>query len=234
MIINYKSFYNDLSNKTVYWLPMDTEERYTENLKNNYHKLKKYGWLDKPIEYTFNSHGFRCAEFKQEPNIVFIGCSLTIGIGIHAANRWTDIVANHLNLTCYNLGIGGSSSDTAFRMLSGWIDKLNPSIVVFKRPPGTRFELVFQDKIYNLTIHSDYNKFINYFIMYYAKDGINAELNYQKNLLAIKSICNDRNIKLFVDNDISMTGEYIDYARDLAHPGIIHNLNYARFILNNL
>ena len=53
MTINYNSFYSDTSlggrdpvaNKTVKWLPMDTEELYKKNLINQYDKLKKYNSL---------------------------------------------------------------------------------------------------------------------------------------------------------------------------------------------
>jgi hypothetical protein len=120
---------------------MDTEQLYHKNLRDNYEELEKYGWIDRTILYKFNSLGFRCEEFTDDPSIMFLGCSHTQGIGLPIESIWPTIVSNELNLKCVNLGQAGCSSDTAFRLLHGYIDKINPKIVVYMDPPGMRFEL---------------------------------------------------------------------------------------------
>lgn len=225
-MINFNSYYKPLANTTVYWLPMDTEELYLSNLEKKFSLLEKNNWINKIIEYKFNSYGFRSEEFTSEPGIMFLGCSLTIGIGIPTEHRWTDIVSNNLKLKCYNLGIGGGSNDAAFRMCAGYIDKINPKIVIHRIPPGIRIESVTDNEIDNITINSNnFNQLTNR----YAMQDQNDQLNRMKNLLAIENLCIKRNIK-FIILDESVKVPYIDYARDLCHPGIKYNFNYAQLV----
>ena len=139
---NYTSVHSSLANQTVYWLPMDTEERYNENLKKNSEQLAKFNWIGKSFTYEFNSLGFRCDEFNQDPSIVFLGPSSTLGTGLPLTMAYPHIVSEHLNLRCVNLGQRGGSADTAFRLLHGYIDKINPKIVVHMDQSGTRFEIL--------------------------------------------------------------------------------------------
>lgn len=227
MNINFNSYYLGNANKTFFWLPMDTLELYQKNLVDNFDLLKTNDWINKEIQYRFNSFGFRCDEFTQDKNILFLGCSFTIGIGIPAETRWTDIVAKHLNLKCYNLGIGGSSSDTAFRLGLKWIDILNPSIVIFRKPYGIRLEIISSKEINMLNIiSSDYQDFFKK----YAFDDMNHDLNSIKNELALKYLCQVKNIKIIVVDDTNRFPVY-DLARDLAHSGIKTNQSYADYML---
>lgn len=68
--------------------------------------LEKNNWINNSFTYSFNRDGFRCKEFTDGPNIMFLGCSLTVGIGIPESTRWTDIVADKLNLRCANIESG--------------------------------------------------------------------------------------------------------------------------------
>ena len=142
MKINYDSCYIDnfnagsLANRTVKWLPQDTEELYLENLKSNQLALERNGWIDTEITYKFNSFAFRCEEFTNDPSILFLGCSHTVGVGLPVEHTWPTIVANKLNLKCYNLGQGGGSADTAYRLGSHWIPKILPNIVVLLISPA--------------------------------------------------------------------------------------------------
>jgi len=233
MELNFKSNYDHFSNQTLNWLPMDTEELYKNNLKNNYDMLKNNGWITNSVHYKFNSCGFRCEQFDNYPNILFIGCSLTLGIGINSQDRWTDLVSKELELKCYNLGIGGGSSDTAYRLLLGWIFKLNPTMVIFRVPPGIRLELVNQKEILNLqNVKKSLirNFFLDNYIRYYSVDDMNNQLNYLKNLMAMKYLCIQQKVK-FIETKTALE-DFYDYARDLAHPGIISNQKYAENVLS--
>lgn len=233
--MNFKSTYIHLAGKTLHWLTTDTEEQYKENLKRRYDDLEKFNWIDKTIHYTFNSQGFRCEEFEDYPNVMCVGCSLTLGTGIPEEQTWAQIVSRSLGLKCYNLGIGGGSCDTAFRLTYGWIDKLNPKILIFRRPPGARFELVTDTKIDHYFI-SLKNKFQNFLFEWAAQDNNNTELNFLKNSLAIQQLCQERNIKcVIIDHDESLINfNHYDLARDLIHPGIKSNQIMAEKILETI
>jgi hypothetical protein len=222
--MNYNSVYKCYSGKTLYWLPSDKEEWYQFNISNNYQKLQDYNWINANITYQFNSLGFRSEEFI-EKGIMFLGCSHTCGIGLPMNNIWTSIVAKELQLPQCNFGQGGTSSDTAFRMCLGYIEKIKPKIVIYCEPPGTRFEIVNDDKIFSVTIDNDSLKVFNT----WSKDDNNIFFSLRKNYYAIKWLCHERDIK-FVHHIAKF--DYVDLARDLIHPGIQSNVHFARQVLN--
>jgi hypothetical protein len=232
---NYNSTYyhKDLANKSVDWLPMDTKQLYEKNLKENYQLLKVNNWIDKSFTYKFNSHGFRCEEFTDEPSIMFIGCSNTIGIGLPIETIWPELVSKELNMHCVNLGIGGGSPDTAFRICHGWLDIVKPEIVIFTEPPGTRIELVNANEINNILMNNiEHCSFLKDWII----DDNNVYFNRLKNKLAIENLCINRNIKyLYFDSKtFYRTHSNRDYARDLTHSGVNSHKLFSEFVLSKI
>jgi hypothetical protein len=229
MNIGLNPQYEKYANQELNWLPMDTESLYNENLKNKYNLLQKYNWINNPFTYKFNSSGFRSDEFDEsEPSIVFLGCSITVGIGIPYKTTWSKIVSNKLNLKCYNLGVGGSSNDTAFRHAYTWLGKLKPSICVFCQTFNDRMEIwKGTDVVFNVAETHPY-----FYLSTWQSNPLNKTLLAEKNLLAIKQICNQYNIK-FVHADVQDI-ELDASARDLAHPGIESNLEFSKLILSKI
>lgn len=230
--LNHDSLYKKLAGKTVKWLPSDTDRQYRYNLEKNYDQLKINGWVDHPgFTYSFNKYGFRCSDFSDEPTAMFLGCSNTLGTGIPENDRWSDIVANTLNLKCANLGIGGSSLDTAFRLCHGWLDKINPKIVILRRPPGIRFELVTAVNQQHFAAWPGPNDSL---YKLWAQDNNNAEFNAIKNISAIEYMCFLRKIK-FVDlKSFYKSLPSPDLGRDLIHPGIKCNKLFAEKALSSI
>ena len=237
MELNYNSYYKDHAGKTINWLPMDTEDLYKQNLKNRYTDLQQYNWIDQQFTYSFNSHGFRCSEFGNTPTVMFLGCSLTCGIGLPQDTIWPELVSKQLGMQCANLGIGAGSSDTAFRLCLGWIDQINPKILVFAPPPGHRAELLLPNEcIENLSpLWAD--KYSNHLKIWSLNDD-NFAFNKLKNSFAIQHLCSLRNIK-YVEVPAAtklrtIAGADSDYARDLAHPGINCNRVFSRLVLDQI
>lgn len=231
MNILEKHVYSDYANQTLFWVPMDTQDRYIKNLKENVELLKNFNWINKTIEYKFNSLGFRSIEFDDSPNIMFIGCSNTAGIGIRKEDRWTEIVASSLKLSCFNLGVGGTSADTAFRLLYVYINKLRPKLVIFREPPGIRMELNYEGNFYPIHVHAISEvppKIRDYFLEYYASNELNHHLNLIKSTNAMENLSNKHGSKFLFAKDMAP----IDPARDLAHPGILSNQKYAHYVLS--
>lgn len=214
---------------------MDTEELYRENLQKNYSEMLKYKWVDTNIDYTFNSEGFRCCEFSTDPSILFLGCSHTIGIGINIEDSWTTIVSNKLNLKCFNLGIGGSSCDTAFRIGHYYIEQIKPKIVVFLRPSQYRMEAInmeYSKPIMLYGPHGDQNLNNTDYMYHYFNDDNNGFLNREKNTLALNTICDKNHVKYIVINSEELVKVRVDRARDLAHCGTKTNLIFAYKVLD--
>ena len=146
-MINYNSTDINFANSSMFWYGLDSKESYTKNLKEKSALLKRYDWIDKSFDYSFNSKGFRCSEFTSDPTIMCLGGSTTFGTGLPVDNIWPELVAKSLNMKCANFGQGGGSFDTAFRMCLGYIDKIKPKIVIFLQTSGYRWELVSENTI---------------------------------------------------------------------------------------
>lgn len=234
-MFNYNSPYKKHNNTELKWLPMDTEELYKKNFVDRYSDLNDQGWINyTPFTYKFNSHGFRCEEFTSAPTIMFLGCSNTVGIGLPVECIWPEIVSKNLNMSCANLGVGGTGPDTAFRLCLGWIDKINPSIVIFNKPPPGRLELFIDQSPTQL--HSNSSTNCPDFFKFWTLCENNNYFNYQKNLLGIKMLCFERNIKFIEVDSASMRSSFsgVSLARDLAHPGKEIHQNFANNITQHI
>jgi hypothetical protein len=236
-MLNYNSIYKWYSNKSINWLPMDTEGLYHKNLVEQKTLLEKNNWIDYKFTYTFNSYGFRCTEFINKPTIMFLGCSFTCGIGLPIDTIWPELVTKQLNMQCANLGQGGGSSDTAFRLCLGWIDKINPEIIILLKPPRIRWELVNEKKIEFIRVNDitpmDH---LSHYMRKYCEDDNNDYFNTQKNIFAIEHLCHQRRIKFlnFETKSLANKNNTDDLARDLAHNGVKSNQQFANHVINNI
>lgn len=234
------------ANKELEWHGYDSLELYQSHLKTHYNELELHGWLNSTIKYKFNSHGFRCKEFTDTNSIMFLGCSITFGTGLPETQIFPNLVANSLNLTCYNLGVGGSSADTGFRLCKIYLEKIRPKILVTTFLFPERMELL----TYNLgDVHFVPNNLAllndkeakklpplmqlnnghiqKLYVDYYSRwleIEANSHLNHEKNILAISKLCDQLGIKhvnydpkCFDRNDIPALKSK---ARDLLHPGV--------------
>jgi hypothetical protein len=235
---NYESYHIDYANTSVQWFSSDNEETYKKNLANRYSELKSTGLIDNQFTYKFNSHGFRCEEFTQDPTIMFLGCSNTIGTGLPVDTIWPELVAKKLKMRCANLGISGGSLDTSFRLCHGYIDKIKPTIIALMPSPGIRCEFVCDRGLENLgtwlldlkSSNTEETQYKNFYKLW-AVDDNNDYFNQEKNILAINMLCSSRNIKFILaqPDQLSLAGSY---ARDLQHHGIAAHESFAnKFIL---
>jgi len=233
---NYNSRYLPFANKSIDWLASDYEKLYQKNLKENYDLLKSNNWIDNPFTYKFNSHGFRCDEFTNDPTIMFLGCSYTCGIGLPIDTVWPELISAQLNMRCANLAQGGGGPDTAFRMCHGWIDKINPKLVILLTPPHGRFEMANEKgfDLVNSQVTITAKEHLLYKLWLSFEDNI--YFNKLKNIFAIEHLCQSRNIKFlnFESDTFINFFSNNDYARDLEHLGKkTHNL-FAEHVLTKI
>lgn len=232
------------SNKSYDWFSTDSKTLFEHNLSHRYNLLKANDWINTTFTYDFNKYGFRSKEFTDKDSIMFLGCSITQGIGLPDQFTFPEIVCRQLDLQSCNLGMHGTSADTAFRLATKYLKMIMPKVVVchlvfperleiltldgadFLLPSFDRLVPKFDDSnisFENFTKASEesLNAYKNWISV-----PENSMYNHMKNLLAIEKLCNDLDIK-FVS--ISDRSEYIGYeknfARDLIHPGKgLHNM----------
>lgn len=103
----------------------------------------------KRVLYTRNSLGHRCKELDDlsDDFILFIGCSLTEGVGVALEDSFTYKLSQQLNMDYYNLGLAGSGADLLSENLSMWFKNINkiPKLVVIQWPAPNRHYQRFED-----------------------------------------------------------------------------------------
>lgn len=187
--------------------------------------------------YRINSSGFRGEDFDNI-SIVTLGCSMTFGVGVHESDTWSDIISKKLNKRVANISKPGGSPDTCFRFASYWIPKLQPDIVVYLQPPPFRFEILRNNldqrnqgqyssnrRNYNEQEYAVYTAWI--------KNELNNNLNYQKNMLAIKQLCAENNSKFYFFNTLDW--DINDHtAFDNHHPGPKQHYTFANQVVDKI
>ena len=228
-------------NTVQLWNGMDTQERFNQHLNDSISAtfLKKLGWTSDNITYKFNSMGFRSDEFDDRPCGLAIGCSFTQGVGLPLDATWPCLLSTLTNTHVWNLGSGGASIETVYRIFEYFVIKLSPKFVCILMPPPGRFEYHDSTNGYPIIMASDLGPHPTF-----AKDWLsqidNGIQNQKKTILAIERICELMKIPLIVNDSQSnltighKSPEDIDLARDLAHSGIKYQQHHAEFMFNKL
>ena len=230
-------------NRTDDWWPTDTNECFQESMQT--HKSKEYlqskGW-DQPgaITYKFNSNAFRSEEFDPAAdNLVALGCSFTMGVGLPIQSVWPSLLGHALNLHVCNLGWGGFAADSCFRMAEYWIPYLNPKLVVFLAPPRGRLEIIVDENTGNtvrlMPSTFEHHPHLSEFIKHWFSQDENSRLNNKKNQLAVEAICHQLGIPILCyESDQEMCGSIrLDVARDLRHAGPDTHKKFTEKIIND-
>ena len=179
----------------------DSKELFEKNLKTKFKLLESNGWLNKEIQYKFNSEGFRSEEFSSKPGIIFLGCSHTFGTGLPLTETWPYRVATSLNLECYNLSIPGASNSLCFRMLYNYVNKINSNLIVWLRTYKERFEISEMniDQPYQLLANDNrYTRRITNFYSTFLGNDQNILTEFYKNTEAIKNLAHEHSKKLLI------------------------------------
>lgn len=231
--------YSNLAGQTTEWFATDCESRYLDNLKTpqQLQNLQKFGWVDSHFTYSLNSQGFRAPEFNNQPGFVALGCSFTQGIGLPNHTVWPSLIADHLGLQTWNLGIGGGSMDLCFRLAHYWIPELQPQFVVMLEPPADRIEIHTDYGGENLQ-STDHRIKGDWYLMNYYTHEENSFWNTQRNLGAIENICRTHHIPFYHWSRkqwiFSIDPSSSDMARDLAHAGPNCHRYFADLVINTI
>lgn len=226
-------------NQIFSWEGTDSQELYQKNLNDptQRHLLEQHDWIDREIEYNYNSLGFRDQEFDDRPCGIALGCSLTEGTGLPADKTWPFILGEKIGIKIWNLGVAGASMDTCFRMLDYFIPILKPKFVILLDPPPGRLEIYLDSGRWEVcfgTRLASSDVFLkNWFI-----NNINQDIQYRKGRLAMAMLCREQDIpffnypmpypfRLLEKNEKSL-------ARDLFHTGSKANEKFAEKIQQDI
>lgn len=235
------------ANKTLKWAHSDSSINYKKNMntETSRKKLEELGWIDYDFDYRYNSHGFRCPEFEKNCDILAFGCSFTEGIGLPVEFTWPYILSKKLGSQVWNLGVGGSSTSTVYRLVSYYIELLSPKIIFINYPSANRFEIFnsiteggttyFPE--HTTVISSQLDNDLRGFGKHWYYNSINSELLAEKNMYAIKYLCHVHNTQVyFIDSLGPKLVRYIlsNFARDLQHPGIDYQTAVADYFYSTI
>jgi hypothetical protein len=226
------------SGKTLNWLSTDSQLLYNNHCHDPKQRarLEQAGWYPyTEINYQFNSHGFRTDEFDSSPRILTLGCSYTQGIGLHRNQTWPELLAVQLEKQVWNLGVGGGSLDTCFRLLEYWIEHLNIQAVVVLAPELSRVEVVLNNsRVESCGSWRDDDSTTNFY-RHWIDHPDNSTINRRKNILAMQHICNQQQAPiLFYYPETEFRDKIGGKARDLLHYGAGMHLQLANKINTDL
>jgi hypothetical protein len=191
----------------------------------DWNQLIEY-YKDKPIEYRFNSQGFRDTELSDKPNNVdvYIGCSFTSGVGHHIEHTWPYLLGEKLGYPYINAGIGGSGCITQYRTLMFLFKNFNIRNVFHFIPlQHVRWEWFDPaDKIHKTWGPGDKASSSTFNILL---DDPNISLLNHVFSKATKQICFENNANYFymdIYPSINLYRDMIElFARDGIHPGTL-------------
>jgi hypothetical protein len=106
------------------------------------------GQVDIETEYSFNSFGYRDIDWNSKAEILAVGCSNTLGVGVPVEGRWTNILEKKVNKKIQNLGIAGSSINELISKSFQYFKKFgNPETLLFLFPDPFRVPLPFKKNL---------------------------------------------------------------------------------------
>lgn len=231
----------DKRNQILYWAGTDQKDRFEANCRDpvNRQKLQDLGWLDPNPElilYKYNSFGFRDEEFDDRACGLALGCSHTEGTGLPEDKIWARLLSKLIGTHIWNLGVGGSSLDTAYRLLDYWLPTLKPKFIVCCVPDQFRLEVFDCGNPASIVPHHQLPQLQNFYKVW-TDDDTNAKILKRKNLLAMQQICDQADIPFYyIDCQELGTKDHTRWppgsARDLMHCGVELHEIFAQKMYN--
>ena len=99
-----------------------------------------------PIEYRYNSRGYRDAEWPEDVSelenaIWCFGDSFTVGIGSPLSHTWVNILQHKLNKRCINVSMDGASNEWMLRKIKNLVEIIAPQTIIVQWSYFARREL---------------------------------------------------------------------------------------------
>ena len=250
----------DQSPSIFNFIGTDSESNFQKNYSNKqYRKYLEY-YISNPIEYRLNSQSFRNKfDFKVDKSKkvdLYLGCSYTLGMGLHEEHTYPYILSNLTGNQFVNLGAGGYGIEQSYNNLKRFIDYYDVQNIFHFQPLYARNNAITikqKGKWINDIIHLPRDIEHNY----YFRSGLNSPTvntdylkevmidwrfimqTYSRNLDAIKALCMERGLKYYYlhkypsSRVTSFIGNWHQLkkgdilARDLMHASYFNNKDLA-------
>lgn len=231
-----------MAKKSLPWWGEDNLERFQklQSVPKNKKLLEDNGWIDTEINYNFNSLGFRGHDpNKDKKHFCVFGDSVTFGAAIRYEQTYGYLLEQELGVYCYNFGHCGGSDSTSLRLALTHLPGLNPEFVVYQTTFEHRFEWIDENmRATTYGVHaaggsSDTVASGDLYRQWLACD-LNRELLHNKNLTAMRYLCEKSNIPLIEVDINDFFKPPSDFGRDLLHPGAVSNQTQCDLILDKL
>ena len=227
----------------------DRDEYLESQFKSNLPIKDKKPWTEYEVwgtKITFNEEFFRSDTFNtDEDGIMFVGCSLTMGVGIDNEQLvWPWIVGKHFDMKVWNLGFGGVGEGFVSWIATEWLQKLNPKAVCMLIPPPGRHHFFKPPQVsWEEWLSEEFCKGWDLGSHGVPNDGeykniINTDINMyertMKDVMLVKGICSEKKIPFIVES----FDRWIDYSKhgksDYNHPGPLYHEWVSKFFINEL
>jgi hypothetical protein len=203
------------------------------NYKSNSPIIAGHAEIPRPeYSYQWNEDGLRSVDFSQKPNIVVIGCSLTLGQGLPENLRWSNLLQERIGYGKYligNISYSGAAVNKLVSSFFGLINKYDyvPEIVICNFANFERFYFVSPDATHLQDWYINYSP---------KKTKVSAPWNYQEilpyewvyyqnldHLKMLETFCNSHKIKMIwsswsnaltEDNERFLESNFKNYVRD--------------------
>ena len=205
------------------WEGPDNESFYLKNLST---QSADWEYRHKPINYNWNQNGYRAPEWDTidwSNSVILMGCSLVTGVGLDYNDTIASCLERMIEHPVINLGIpAGSSSALHYNTLRLIQNNIKPKAVCVVAPELTR--TIYFGKpnrnlgIWYLTIPSREEYYASFYEQYVSKDP-NAEIHGYMHLSGIENAWKASDVPCNIWT-IDELPRYVDFARDLGHPGI--------------
>lgn len=98
-------------------------------------------------KYSWNSDGLRSIPFESKPEIIALGCSLTLGQGLPENLRWTNLLSDKIKKPIGNISYSGAAINKLVSSFFGLINKYDylPKTVICNFANFERFYFVTPD-----------------------------------------------------------------------------------------
>jgi hypothetical protein len=104
----------------------------------------------KEYSYILNYDGLRSVEFNTKPEIIALGCSLTLGQGLPQHLRWSDLLSNKIEKEIGNISYSGAAINKNVSSFFGLVNQYNylPKILICNFANFERFYFVDSEAQY--------------------------------------------------------------------------------------
>ena len=196
---------------------------------------KKFG----PVSYQFNELGYRTCSTSQFTGneILAIGDSFTLGLGVNIGQRWTEYLESNINYPVLNFSLNGASNDWIARRTKELLEHFTPRAVIL------HYSFSHRREHHDITWHDNERTLCDPG----PTDAENFD-NWRENFNKINQCCGDIPVvHSFIPNWHTTAVDYhkygnnilepiipVDRARDAFHYGANTHKNLADKITNLL